>query len=189
MSTLPATPLFIDGIDSYYFYVKNRILQINPARVFGGIVQARDWPMKEAQLEVPYLLLQREDPKPFGRSVSWFRPMESMQVRWAWMIQGDNIQANAQSTNRGNKYRINGQMIQELLNGSYPGFCKKYQYSAVDDGTGKAEKIAVAYDPTEFVKWSMPRFSDTIDSVSGILYCTGIVGIHDFAPAPPLSLQ
>lgn len=189
MSTAPPIPLLVDACDSYYYYVKGQVQTINPARVFGGIVQARDWPLKEAKLEVPYLLLQKEEPKPFGRSASWFRPLENIAVRWAWMIQGDNIQNNAQSTNRGNKYRINMQMVQEILAGNNPGFCQKYQYSVVDDGTGNAEKVLTAYVPAEFVRWSIPRFADTVDSVSGILSCTGIVGLHDFAPAPPASVQ
>lgn len=189
MSAAPVTPLLADSIDSYYYYVKGRVLQINSDRTFGGIVQARDWPMKEAQLETPYLLIQADTGKPLGKALSWYRPLVNFQVRWAWMIQGDNIQANAQSTNRGNKYRINMQMIQEIVIASSPGFCQKYQYSVVDDGTGNPEKLSVAYDPTEYVRWSVPRFVDTIDSVSGILSCLGTVGLNDFSPAPPTLLQ
>lgn len=183
MATFVAVPQLVDTLDSYYYYVKNRVLQVNPSRNFGGIVQARDWPMKEAKLDTPYLLDSMDSLVPFGKSVSQYQPNVNYRVQWVWMIQGDNIPQNAQAANRGNKYRVNMQMKQEVIVGCFPGFCEKLQYSVQDDGTGQAEQAFMEYNPPEFIRFSQPRFVDKIDRTSGILFCSGAVGVSAFAPA------
>ena len=181
---MPVTvPQSVDTIESFYYWVRSRVLTINSARVFGGIVQARDWPLKVATLEAPYLLIQSDTSVPFAKSVSQQQSNSLLRVQWAWMIQGDNIQANAQSTNRGNKYRINMQMIDEMRNGHFPGQCEKLQYTLTDDGTGNPLQVVTEYNPPEYVRWTQPRFSDKIDRTSGILFCSGAVSVVAFAPA------
>ena len=183
MSSVVTVPLLQDAIDSFYYWVLGRVQTINPARDFGGIVQARDWPMKEANLNTPYLLITAETPVPFMKSVSQYQPNMNYKLSWAWMIQGDNIPFNAQAANRGNKYKINMQMIQEMLAGHYPGFCSKAQYTVADDGSGNAVQVITPYDPAEQIRWSMPRFIDRIDKQTGILFCSGVVDVAGFAPA------
>ena len=181
--TTPATPQLVDTIDSFYEYVKGRVQAYNPARQFGGIVQARDWPMKEATIAAPYLLIESDSPVPYMKAVSEYQPNMLFKVSWVWMIQGDNIPANAQAANRGNKYRINMQMVQEMLVGLYPGFCLQQQYSITDDGTGHPLQVAVPYNPVQYVRWAKPRFVDKIDNQSGILFNSGAMSVSGFAPA------
>jgi hypothetical protein len=183
MATFVATPQLVDTLDSYYQYVKNRVLQVNPDRVFGGIAQARDWPMKEALLDTPYLLDLSDTAVPFGKSVSNYQPSILYRVQWAWLVQGDNIQQNTQAANRGDKYRINMKMKQEIITGHYPGFCEKMQYFVTDDGSGNPVLSFMEYNPPEFIRFSQPRFSDKQDQNSGILFCSGAVSVSAFAPA------
>lgn len=184
MSTSVVTvPQLIDCIDAFYYWVRGRVTAANPSRVFGGIVQARDWPMKEAVLEAPYLLLSSDTPVPFIKSVSQTQPSMLFRVQWAWMVQGDNIPANAQATNRGNKYRLNMQIVQEMLAGHFPGFCEKLQYYPQDNGHGVAQLVSISYSPAEQIRWTQPRFVDKIDRSTGILFCSGMVSISGFAPA------
>jgi hypothetical protein len=197
-SAFVTIPLLRDAIDTFYKYVLQRaIAKMNilapniscsqngdtiPFQ-FGGICQARDWPMQQAILNAPYLLLQTESPIPYGRTaVSQYRPQMRMGVMWAWMVQGDNVAANSQSANRGNKYGINIAIMQAMQHSHYPGFTEKLQWGIVDNGSGQPINTSVHYNPPDMVRWSMPRFVDKIDRTSGLLYCSGSVSLISFAP-------
>jgi hypothetical protein len=169
----------VDWSDSLYQYVKARIEAINPTRVFSGIVEAADWPPKELKDQTYYLVINSLDPnRGQGPGTnSWTAPLYGEIAQWTWPIIGTDIAADTLATNRGDRYRINFQMIQELLQGHYPGFCQKFQYSM--NGT---LLIATPYVPAETIWFTKPRFSTRIERTTGILFGSAAVTITGFSP-------
>jgi hypothetical protein len=175
----------IDFPDSHYQYVKQRIKTlINSARTFGGIVQARDWPPKEFKPTALYLVLGQLLPIYSGRqpgSNSWFSPLYDEKFQWAWGLEGIDILPQAQMASRGNKYRTNYQIIQEVLQGMYPGFCEKKQWD-IPNGTDAPQLTGTSYSPPEYIWWKKPVFTDKIDAASGILFSYAVSEFAGFAP-------
>jgi hypothetical protein len=169
----------VDWSDSIYQYVKQRILAINPQREFGGIVEARDWPLKEPKLEAFYLITTTLDPnRGQGPGTnSWSSPLYGERIQWAWSIIGTDIAPDALATNRGDRYRTHFSMIQEILHGNYPGYCEKKQYSIVN-----GVLASISYMPKEFIWFTKPQFSDRIERSTGILFGSAISTISGFSP-------
>ncbi len=144
-----------------------------------GIVPASDWPSKEIIQEAFYLITSTLDPnRGQGPGTnSWSSPLYGEQIQWAWPIIGDDIAANALAANRGDRYRKHFVMMQELLQGFFPGFCEKQEYSM--NGT---VLVATSYVPKEMVWFSKPRFSERIEKTSGILFGSAVSVITSFAP-------
>jgi hypothetical protein len=187
-STSPIDSM-VDFSDSHYQYVKQRILAINPTRVFGGIINARDWPPKQAIPEAFYMLTTTLDPvKGHGISSrghgvgtnSWSAPLYEEAIQWAWQLIGDDISADSASANRSKRYRTNFTMIQEMLQGMYPGFCEKFKYSPDPDNVGAL--LATPYIPREMVWFPKPRFSDRIEQQTGILFGSAVTTLSSFSP-------
>lgn len=177
--SMSPTSSMVDWSDSLYQYVRARILKVNPQRKFGGIVEARDWPLKEPKQDAFYLLTTTLSPNR-GQgpgSNSWTAPLYGEQIQWAWCVIGNDIAPDALASNRGDRYRKNFSMIQELLQGHFPGFCEKLQYSM--DGT---TLVATSYAPKEFIWFTKPAFSDRIERSSGILFGSASSVITGFSP-------
>jgi len=179
MST-PATPLLIDTIDSFYQFVKNNVLQINPQREFGGIVDARDWPPKNIVDQGIYLAHTLD--APVRTKQSFYDPLIAFTLDWRWAIKGENIPQNAQAANRGDKYRLNIQIIQELLSAHNPGYAPKNQYSITNDANNDPVLVATPYDPPDSLWWDIPAFTPKIDRMSGMIYTTGRVTVSSYGP-------
>ena len=177
----PFVPALIDTVDSYYQFVKNNVQAANPARVFGGIAQARDWPQKGAVLNAPYLLLTQDAPTRSAHQ-SFYQVLLTYSLVWVWMIQGDDLSQGSESANRGDKYRQNMQMVWEILAAHNPGYCQKYQYSLVADANNLPLLVATPYTDPDFLWWQIPSFSDKQDKTSGILYCQGKVEVSSYSP-------
>lgn len=172
----------IDVVDSYYQWVKGRVKILNSQRVFGGIVQARDWPFKEASTGQYYLLIEKDAPSP--RIASWHSPVYTFSVRWAWLVMGTDLAPTDEAANRGDKYRINVPMQQEILNGCWPGFCEKQLWSITPDpNTNLPVLNSQSYVPSEKLWWTKPVFSEKVDANTGILFSYAQVNISAFAPA------
>lgn len=171
----------VDWSDSHYQYVKDRVVGINPARAFGGIVQARAWPLKEVQFETFYMLVGKLDPMPMNGYNSWFAPGYSEAFRWIWQIKGTDINANV-AANRGDRYRTNSQMVQEILQGMYPGFCEKKTWSVVPDVDNNPILTATSFFPAEYVWWAKPSFPDSYNSQTSVLTGSAVSNMYSFSP-------
>lgn len=173
------TSTLVDFSDSHYQHVKQRILAINSTRLFGGIVEARDWPLKETLPNAFYMLTNLLDPVKTAvpGENSWSAPTYGMRIQWAWTIIGTDIPAGALASNRGDRYRVNFQMVQEMLHGFFPGFCEKCQYSL--NGT---ELVATSYMPKEMVWFTMPQVTDRIDTSTGVLFGAASTMLTGFTP-------
>jgi hypothetical protein len=180
MSAAPI-PALIDTLDSFYQWILNNVSAINSSRKFGGIVDAKDWPPKVIKLEVPYLAILRDSPirtKP----QSFYAPLMGDLVEWRWTVEGDNIPANAQASNRGDKYRTNMQIMQELLSAHNPGYAPKQQWNVAADSNNNPVRVGVSYNPPEYFWWTIPSFVRKQDRQSGMLWTVGQVEISCFAP-------
>lgn len=177
------TSTMADWSDSHYAYVKARILAINPTRVFSGIVHASDWPSVQAIPESFYLVTNTLDPfrseGPGTGSVSASSLLYGETVSWVWAILGTDIQAGTVAANRGDRYRTNLQMVQEIIQGWFPGFCQKQQFS-INQANGAL--IATPYVPAEQVWFSPPKFSTRIERSTGIMFGSAATIITGFAP-------
>lgn len=177
-STSP-TSTMVDWADSHYQYVKKRVLAINPTRVFSGIVQARSWPLEQAVPESFYLLLGNN--APLRGENSWSGPAYSEKIQWAWQIIGTDILSNSQMRNRGDRYRTNFTMVQELLQGMAFGFCEKQQYS-ISEVNGSPVLVATSYMPKESIWWKQPVFTDRFERISGILFGYAASEVTGYGP-------
>lgn len=170
----------VDWPDSHYQYVKNRILLINPNRKFGGIATASDWPSAEMIPEALYMILSTENPnRGDGPGTNpWSSPFYGMPIQWVWSIIGTDIPGTSAAANRGDRYRKTFVQMQEMVQGMYPGFCEKFNYSP--NGT---TLIATPYAPKEMIWFTKPRFSERIERTTGILFGSATTTITGIAPS------
>lgn len=181
MSTQPVgapsnalTADFSDVIDSYYRWVKARILAVNPQRKFQGIIQALDWPFKEAAIETIYLAIATDTPSRQGTPSS---PAYTQRLSWVYLVQGADLRAGQQGPNR-SKYRTNNTIKRELILGNFPQFCERQQWSLDEN----ENLVGTSYYPSEGIWWNSITFKDKVDKTSGILFGDGSVSVTSFAP-------
>lgn len=180
METLDTT---VDWINSYYLFVRNNLLQINPDRQFGGIIQAQSWPPKSAKFETFYLMTGEQNPTP--NVGSWYSPAYTEGIQWIWQIQGTDSETvfAANRSDRYSKFRL---MCQELLTASYPGYCENMQWVAQAPTPGAAPvSVGTPFQPKQML-WFFkpPRFIDSFSSGDGgILKAAAIVDVTSFSSA------
>ena len=170
----------IDALDSHWAYVTARIAVLNPARLFGQVVEAANWPFHQAVDSAFYMSIGNRG-KPSATVNSWQGPLYTYSVRWCWQIQGANLTQAEQAANRGSRYRVDLPMQTELLNGLFPGFCQKQMYS-VAQGPSGSQFVATPYGIYESVWWSKPDFGQKVDANTGILFGFAAVAVSSFAP-------
>lgn len=163
---------YSDAVDSYFQFVKARILEMNPTRKVVAVQEAMDWPPKNVDLESFYLLILND--APIGKDFdSASIPTLSIQMQWVWAIVGADLQSPSIGRNRGNKYRVNQTMKGELLYGGFPRYCEKLTYSVDGGGT----LVSASLVPQEFIWWGPLRFNQRNDRASGTIYGTGSVSL------------
>ncbi len=192
--------MLVSIFDSYVSYVAKRLLTLNArvslngslvAQPFGGIVTVQDWPQSQVSEGALYLVTQRMVPT--GKSKT--QRSYTCFAQWTWLLIGTDIPADAQAENRGDRYRSNQQIMQNLKEANYPGFCQKIDYSA-DPVTGVVSGVAAksVYPPSAYerIVWDdldfMPRNDN---SPSGVLYYAAgvkIVGWEDMVCAADITL-
>lgn len=167
----------IDCVNSFFKYVKSRIIVKNPQRTVVSIVEANAWPPKNIKFNAFYLLLMGEAANggtPSGLGISH-------STQWMWVIPGDDISQDKVGNNRGNRYAINYQMKEELIYGLFPYFCEKNTYIPQQQGN---TLVAVPTALNERIWWSRPRFMPTkFEKQEGIIYGAVQVAISEFEAA------
>lgn len=166
--------MFSDALDSFYEWVKGRILTTNPQRTVKGIFNAQDWPAKRLITDAFYLLVLGEEP--VGKQ-GWSpaTPIVMHQVQWVWVNKGTDLaQANVQQGNRSDRYRTAQQMKQELLYGLNPGYSPKLTW-AMNGATFQG----VPKVPAEAITWTPAAFHEKFDKQSGLLYVAAATRIQD----------
>lgn len=167
-----------DATDSYFEYVAGRMATINPDRKMIGIADASDWPPKKIFFEAFYLILLGE--KPLGKQF-WSAeiPVLSFGMQWTWLIKGTDLQTGLIGRSRGDRYRTNMAMRQELLKATFPWFTQKLSWSVQGNTpTGLALKSS-PLTPSEYMWWTPPEFANRQDKDSGVLYGAATVWLVD----------
>jgi hypothetical protein len=174
--------MYADAVDSFYEYVKGRILTLNPARQIFGIMDAADWPPKSIEFSAFYLLTTSDVAVGSRNTDSAAIPVMAHNVQWVWMILGTDLTTGTSGRNRGDKYRTNMQMKTEILNGLYPGFCQKFTYASAGGGA-LAPTPSAPNGPgsTEFISWPhRPKFMTQVNKDASTLFSTAAVSVTDF---------
>ena len=174
---------YVDGIDSYYQYVKGRINAFTTRTVpditngvVAGMLNAQDWPPKSIKFDAFYLLVGTDSP--IGRQgYSAAVPIKFHNVQWAWINHGTDLVQGIRQANRGDKYRTMQIMKGELTNGHYPGFCEKFTWALNAAGVWSP----TPENPVEYITWNPISFNEKWSQPggAGIGYGSGSVRVED----------
>jgi hypothetical protein len=186
--------LIISALDSYYSYVAAQMLAISArVEVSGkqitqpmlGYVSAGDWPQTPI-VEGGLALLLVRGPVPVGRGQA--QVMHKYLCQWNWILIGQDIQSANQSANRGDRFRANMQVMENLRQANYPCFAQKRDYSC--DGTSLTNvpsSSAYPYSPEESVRWTNPQFIPHFDDdKSGVVYGRAVVDVIAYSDVLPV---
>jgi hypothetical protein len=170
----------LNGIDTYFEYVSNRMATIvNPQRKMVGVMDAMDWPPKNVLLEAFYLLTLGE--KPLVDADFWSATITTVvhTVQWTWLITGSDLTSGKVGRSRGDRYRTNMQMRDELTHATYPWFAQKNEFSVLGTTPTGLALQATPVVPNEDIWWTSLTFLNKIDRESGLVYGAATVQITD----------
>jgi hypothetical protein len=186
----------IETLDTFVQFVKGQLVAANAQVTIDGVtgpqrvarvVQAADWPLTPPIPGALYLLVLGVNQLPQGtQSQNLFEYI----CQWTWLLIGQDIQAAQQAANRGDRYRMNLQIMANLRQAHFPGYCQKYSYAA-DQQTGALTATPVQsvspYSNVESIWWTKPRFMPKSDNdKTGMLYGAASVSIVSFEDVAPV---
>lgn len=178
-ATDPVPANIIDPVDSYYSWVKTQLGVYAPGQLLAGMANAQDWPQVPVMEEAPMLLFLNATPVGGTESQIMYQSL----CQWVWLIIGTNIPASQQAANRGDRYRKDAQIRQNLRQANYPGFCPRLSYSADTDGnliTATIEQPVTPDSSGESIWWSRLQFMPKMDIKSGVVYGAASVRIYSY---------
>lgn len=153
----------IDAVDSYIRYVRLRMASINPERLIKGPMDAQEWPTKQVVNGALYLLTFSDSSGNGTPAV----PVYSHMLQWAWIVFGDPLCDDKRGRNRGNRYRVDFQIKDELRRATYPNFAPKVHLTVDNAGTLTATPL----DNQEAISWTEIDFGPkNPDKASGVIY-------------------
>jgi hypothetical protein len=158
----------IAAIDSYYAYVVQQMAIVDSAQKFGGLISARDWPQTQPIDSALYLLFLNA--VPVGGTESQIKYQYFCQ--WNWLLIGNDIAANQQASNRGDRWRSSMKIAGNLRQANYPGFCQKTAFAVDAQGNFTATPVtsSVPYSQYEGVYWTKLKFIPRQDEKAGLIY-------------------
>lgn len=170
----------LNAVDTYFEYVSNRMATIvNPQRKVVGVSDAMDWPPKNILFDSFYLLVLGQKPV-VGKSFwSASVPVLVHTLQWTWMIQGTDLSGNIVGRSRGDRYRVNMTMRQEILKATYPWFCQKQSWQVTGGTPAGLALKGTPVVPSESIWWTPPTFLNRVDSDPGIIYGSATVQLTD----------
>jgi len=170
----------IYAVDTYFEYVAARMASVvNPNRRVVGVMDAMDWPPKTVLMESFYLLLLGERPMIGKEFWSAAIPVEVHTLQWTWIIQGGELTQGKVGRSRGDRYRTNMLMRQEILQGTYPWFCQKQSWGVQGTTPSGVSLVGTPVVPNECIWWNQPTFLNRVDRESGMIFGTATVQVVD----------
>jgi len=142
-------------------------------------MDAADWPPKQIVMEAFYLLTLGEKPivgKSFWSAAS---PVVVHTLQWTWLIQGSDLTSGKIGRNRGDRYRTNMTMREELLKATYPWFTQKQTWTVQGNTPSGIALQGTPVVPSESIWWNQPTFLNRIDRESGLVYGTATLQLTD----------
>jgi hypothetical protein len=171
------------AIDSYFEFMTAGLKTVNPARKVIGIADAMDWPPKGVQLESFYLLVLGErgiTQKSFWSSAV---PVIVHTLQWTWIITGSDLTQGKIGRSRGDRYRTNITMREELLKATQSAwFAQKQDWAIVGNTPSGLVLTQTPKSPVEFFWWTPLTFLNRIDRESGVVYGAATVQVTDMTP-------
>jgi hypothetical protein len=170
--------VLIDAIDTYFLYVAQQLAILDSTQVLCGTVNARDWPLTPPNTDGGlYLLFLRA--VPVGGTDS--QTLWEYFCQWSWILLGTDIQSTQISENRGDVYRRDMAIANNVRQASFPGYCIKKSVAANSEGTLTVTPYTgAAVYGAESVWWTRPRISPRRDPNSGVLYGTAVLELYAF---------
>ena len=162
----------LDAVDSYFQYVAERMATINPDRQMVGVVDAMDWPPKNVDLILSGFYLMTLGQRPLTSKSFWSAaiPVVSHTLQWTWIIAGSDLTSGRVGRSRGDRYRTNMTMREELLKATYPWWTEKKEWSVVGNTPSGLALDSESLSPVEFVWWTPPTFLNRMDREAGVIY-------------------
>lgn len=174
----------LNAIDSYFQFMQAGIVSANPNRKVIGIVDAMDWPPKVVVTEAFYLMVMGErgiTGKSFWSSAV---PVLVHTLQWVWVITGSDLTQGKVGRSRGDRYRTNMSMRNELLAATQAQWwTEKKQWSVVGNTPSGLALMSNELDPVEFVWFTPLTFLNRLDRKSGSIYGAATVQVTDMSGA------
>ncbi len=171
----------ISILDSYANYVADQMAAVNPDRVFGGIIQSRDFPQTHPIPGALYLIILGH--RALDDHSTEDNMLYEFTCQWTWFTQGTDIAQDQVAANRGGRYRETMQIATDLRNANYPGFCAK-STTTVDTSTGVITQtpfVSSINGGWEMIRWSRLTFQPRQDQKSGIIYESATVRVTGYS--------
>ena len=182
------------AVDTYYAWITKQLLALNAQVTVNGqtipltghgIVAARDWPQTPVNEGALYLLVL--DQVPQGGTASQRGYIYYLQ--WAWLLIGQNVQSSQQAANRGDRYRQNLIIEENLRQSNYPGFTVKQDLQLDSNGNLMFTPSVSIIPPSAYepLYWTELRFKPKDDSAqSGVLYGAATLELFAYSDVSPL---
>ena len=174
------------AIDSYFEFIQQGILLTNPDRKVVGIVDAMDWPPKNIQTEAFYLMVMGArgiNGKSFWSSAI---PVIVHTLQWTWVIQGSDLTQGKIGRSRGDRYRTNIKMREELLKATQRAwFSEKLDWSVQGNTPSGVALVSAPKSPTEYFWWTPLQFLERQDRESGTIFGAATVQVTDMTAEVP----
>jgi hypothetical protein len=174
----------LDAIDSYFQIIEAGILKANPNRKVIGVMDAMDWPPKQIQLESFYLLVlgsRGVTSKSFWSSAN---PTLVHTLQWTWIVAGSDLTSGKIGRSRGDRYRTNMIMRDELIvatQGTW--WTEKLNWSVTGNTPSGIALQSVELNPPEFLWWTPLVFLNRQDREAGVIYGAATVQVTDIETA------
>jgi len=170
----------IDAIDSYFKFMEAGIATANPNRKVIGISDAMDWPPKQIVLEAFYLLVIGERPLTGKSFWSSAVPTVVHTLQWTWVIAGTDLTQQKVGRSRGDRYRTNLLMRDELIAATQSQWwTEKKQWSVQGNTPSGLVLSSNSLNPTEQVWFTPLTFLNRQDRESGTVYGAATVQVTD----------
>lgn len=141
-------------------------------------MEAMDWPPKNIVLQAFYLLVlgQRQVGKSFWSPTV---PVYTHTLQWTWIISGTDLTQGVVGRSRGDRYRTDMTMKEELLQASWPWFAPKTQWSVVGSTPAGLALTSTPLNPPETMWFTQPAFVSHVDKTSGMTTGTATIYLTD----------
>lgn len=174
----------LDAMDSYFEYMLTGIRAVNPNRKVIGIVDAMDWPPKDIQMEAFYLLLLGARGITGKGFWSPTNPTYVHSVQWVWLVAGSDLTQGKIGRSRGDRYRTNLMMRDELIVATLGAWwTEKMDWQVVGNTPSGVALKSKSKNPSEFIWWTPLVFLNRQDREAGVIYGAASVQITDMESA------
>lgn len=176
------------AIDSYFEQIVAGLKSVAPDRKVIGVADAMDWPPKEVVMEAFYLLVLGQRSMTGKSFWSSAIPVVVHTLQWTWMIAGSDLTKGKVGRSRGDRYRTNIQMREELLKATLQAWStEKKNWSVVGSTPSGLALQSASMSPKEFLWWTPLTFMNRVDRDSGLIYGAATVQVTDMTELVPAS--